>query len=66
MTTPSAPIGLQGSHGEGATLASAAIDLIDIFDAVDIPIVAICRALRSRSSIRRRRMRLALRHRIWA
>ena len=43
MTTPSAPIGLQGSHGEGATLASAAIDLIDIFDAVDIPIVVIRR-----------------------
>ena len=41
MTTPSAPIGLQGSHGEGATPASAAIDLIDIFDAVDIPIVVI-------------------------
>jgi len=43
MTTQPAPIGLQRSDGDGAAPDSSAIELTDIFDAVEVPIVVIRR-----------------------
>src|SRR4029077_9839088 len=43
MTTQPAPIGLQRSDGDGAAPQSSAIELTDIFDAVEVPIVVIRR-----------------------